>query len=123
MMPFVRFIGYIIGTLAIVVAIIFVCWLLAIGLSRAHIQVINQSGMPLSHLVISGSCKERDKDELAPLTEWHTVTPYHGPIQLSFVSNGKKYASDPVLHTNDSGFCGIFFLIDSNMFVKIETRS
>jgi hypothetical protein len=122
-MAFVRFIGYIIATLAIAVVIFFGCWFLAISLSRAHIQVINQSGTTLSNLVISGSCKERDKDELAPLTEWHTTTPYHGPIQLSFVSNGKNYVSDPVLHTNDSGFCGIFFLIDSNIVVKIETRS
>jgi hypothetical protein len=123
MKSFVRFIGYIIATLAIAVAIFFGCWFLAALPPRAQILVINQSGTTLSNLAVSGSCPEHDKDKLAPLAEWHVQLLYHGPIHLSFTSDGKPYVSNPVLSTNDAAFRAIFFLVGSNMVVKIETRS
>src|SRR5262249_13073399 len=102
-----------------VFVIFFVSWLLAAGCSRAHIFVANQSGLAISNLVISGSCKERRTNTLAPLSEWRTVTPYHGggQIQFSFVSDGRSYIITPDTCTNLSGFCGISFLVDSNMMV------
>jgi|ERR1700733_10958841 len=121
-MSFTRSIAYIIATLLIAIAICFTCWILALGLSRAHISVVNQSGTTLANLVISGSCKERARYTLAPLAEWQTVTPYHGTIRLSFVSNGKNYASGPILNTNDSGFRAISFTVVSNMIVNVEIR-
>lgn len=107
-----------------VVVILFVGWLLAAGCSRAHIFVANQSGSSISNLVISGSCKERRTDTLAPLSEWLTVTPYRGggQIQFSFVSDGKSYIISPDTCTNLSGFCGISFRVASNMVVTSEVR-
>ena len=121
-MSFVRLIAYIAATLVIAIVIIFAGWTLIAGLSCANIVVANQSGTTLSNLVISGSCKEHDRDKLAVLAEWHITTLYNGPIHLSFVSNGKRYVGEPVLSTNDAGFRGIFFLVGSNMVVKIKTR-
>jgi hypothetical protein len=107
-----------------VFVLLFVGWLLAAGCSRAHIFVANQSGSSISNLVISGSCKERRTNTLAPLSEWRTVTPYHsgGQIQFSFVSAGRSYIISPDKCTNLSGFCGISFMVASNMMVTSGVR-
>jgi len=122
-MPPVRFItrlgiGFV-AAIGIVGGLFFVGWFLAAGRSRAHIYVANQSGASISNLVISGSCEERRTGTLAPFAEWRTVTPYHGggQFQFSFVSGGKSYINSPDRCTNLSGFCGISFMIDSNMMI------
>jgi len=104
----------------LVIVVFFAGWMLAAGCSRAHIFVANESRMPLSNLVVSGACKERRADALAPLAEWRTVTPYRsgGLIHLSFVGAGSNYFASPDMDTNHSGHCGITFRVDSNMVVR-----
>jgi len=123
-MRLIRFImgtiGTIIGTMGVLILLFFSCWFLAASCSRAHVFVTNESGTTISNLVISGSCKERHTDALAPLSEWRTVTPYDrgGLIHFSFVSGGTSYTAIPDRGTNLSGFCGMFFTVGSNMAVK-----
>jgi len=74
---------------------LFGCWLFTAGCSRAHIVVTNQSGSTVSNLTISGSCRERHSDALAPQSQWFTVTPYHeGEIYFSFASAGVSYRTN-----------------------------
>ena len=112
------------AVLASIIVLFFGCWLLAAGCSRAHVFVRNETGGAISNLVFSGTCKERSSDMVAPLSEWKTVTPYRSPgqFQLSFLSDGRSYTNHPETGTNLSGFCGISFIIGSNMVVTSEVR-
>jgi hypothetical protein len=116
-MPFVRAILRIVAILAGGICLFFTCWLLAAGCSRAHIIVTNQSGTTVSNLVISGSCKERHSDTLAPQLEWRTVTPFRGDalIQFSFSSAGKNYITNADIHAGYRGPFMLHFTVDSNM--------
>jgi len=119
-MTLVRFITGIIGTLVLAILLFFTCWILAAGCSRAHVFVSNQSGTTLSNLVISGSCKERHTDTLAPLSEWRIVTPYDsGMMRFSFQCGGASYTTNTELH---SAFLGVFYMISSNMLITVEQK-
>jgi hypothetical protein len=99
--------------------IFFTCWILAAGCSRAHVFVTNQSGMSLSNLVVSGLSKERRSDALAPLSEWHTATPYRRGclIQFSFETAGQNYTTNSDACLDHSGFCAVWFTIGTNMVI------
>ena len=109
----IRGIAFLVGP----VVVFFGCWILAAGCSRAHVVVTNSSGTSLSSLVISGSCKERRVDALAPQSEWRAVTPYRGDavIRFSFSSAGKEYTSNPDIHPGYRGPFMLHFTVDSNM--------
>ena len=109
----------IIGALAFAVLLIFTCWILAAGCSRAHIQVTNQSGMSLSNLVISGLGKMKRSDTLAPFSAWHTTSPYHRGylIQFSFEAAGQSYSTNSDACLGHSGFCAVWFTIGTNMAI------
>ena len=102
------------------VVVFFGCWILAIGCSRVHVMVRNQSGATVSNLVISGSCKERRAEVLLAQSEWHTSTPYHkGEISFSFDSAGVSH------HTNigvKSEFLAVTYTIDTNTIIGVDTR-
>jgi hypothetical protein len=123
-MPLIRAIVGTIAGLGLAVLLFFACWILAAGCSRAHIFVANQSGSAISNLVISGLSEQRRLGVLPATSEWKTVTPYHrgGHFQFSFVSAGSSHTVSPNTGTNISGFCGISFIIDSNMAVTSEVR-
>ena len=119
-MTLVRFITGIIGTLVLGILLIFACWILAAGCSRAHNIVANQSGTILSNLVISGSCKQRHADTLAAQSEWRTVTPYDsGLMRFTFDSAGMSYGTNTELN---AGFLGVVYTINSNMMITLEKR-
>ncbi len=111
----------IIGTLGFAILLFFTCWILAAGRSRAHVFVNNQSGMTVSNVVISGSCKKRHADILATRSEWKTVTPYDrdGQLHFSFDCAGVSYSTNTEL---GSGFLGVFYRISSNMVVTIQKK-
>jgi hypothetical protein len=112
------------GLLAVLVLLFFTCWLLAAGCSRAHIRVSNHSGMTVSNLVISGSCKERRASAIPALSEWYTTTPYWGDglLQISFDAAGKHYITNSDVGGNHSGFCAGSFTIGSNMIFTSAWR-
>jgi len=112
------------ATLVIGILIIFTCWILAAGCSRAHIQVTNQSGMSLSNLVISGLGKMKRSDTLAPFSEWHTTSPYHRGylIQFSFEAAGQSYSTNTDACLGHSGFCAVWFTIGTNMAITSGAR-
>jgi hypothetical protein len=109
----------IITTLAIGILIVFTCWILAAGCSRAHILVTNQSGMSVSNLVVSGLGKMKRSDTLAPLSEWHATSPYHRGylIQFSFEAAGQHYSTNSDACLGHSGFCAVWFTIGTNMVI------
>jgi len=113
-----------IAVLASVIVAFFGCWFLAAGCSRAHIFVRNESGGAISNLVISGTCKERRMDVVAPLSAWKTVSPYRSPgqFQFSFMWDGRSYSNRPDTGADLSGFCGISLIVGSNMVVRSEVR-
>jgi len=103
-----------------IIALFFLCWLLAAGCSRAHIIVTNHSSTVVSNLVISGSCKERHSDMLAAESVWRTATPYHeGEIWFSFYSSGVSYRTNAEMR---SAFLGVIYTIGTNMIIRVETR-
>jgi len=103
-----------------IIALFFLCWLLAAGCSRAHIIVTNHSSTVVSNLVISGSCKERHSDILAAESVWRTATPYHeGEIWFSFDSAGMSYRTNVAVHY---AFLGLIYTISTNMLFRVETR-
>ena len=119
-MTLIRFIMGILGTLVFAILLFLTCWILAAGCSRAHIFVSNQSGATLSNLMISGSCKERHAETLAPLSEWRTVAPYDsGMMRFAFDSAGINYSTNTELN---AGFLGLFFTINSNMMITVQKR-
>jgi len=119
-MPFVRFIGSVIATLAAGTVIVFTCWILAAGCSRAHIAVTNQSGTTLSNLVISGSCKERRANTLVSQSAWRTVTPYEsGMMRFTFDSAGISYSTNTEVN---AGFLAVFYMVSSNMMITVQKK-
>jgi hypothetical protein len=109
----------IIGTVAF--GIFIACWVLAVGCSRGHVFVNNQSGTTISNLVISGSCKERHAETLATQSEWRAVTPYEaGIVRFTFDCGGITYSTNTELRV---GFLGLFYMVHSNMTVTIQKKS
>jgi hypothetical protein len=110
----------VIGILVFAICFFFGCWLFTAGCSRAHIVVTNQSALTVSNLTISGSCRERHSDTLAPQSQWFTVTPYHeGEIYFSFASAGVSYRTNVGVR---AAFLGLFYTIGTNMIIRVETR-
>ena len=119
-MRFIRFISAGIAAVVFAILLFFTCWLLAAGCSRAHIVVSNQSGTTLSNLTISGSCRQRHSNTLAPQSQWRTVTPYHeGEIWFSFDSAGVSYRTNVGVRT---AFLGVFYTIGTNMIIRVQMQ-
>jgi hypothetical protein len=119
-MSYSRLLTTLIAIPVVLIAAFFICWILAAGRSRAHIIVTNQSGMTLSNLVISGSCKERHADTLVSQSEWRSVTPYDsGMMRFTFDSAAIHYSTNTELN---AGFLGVFYMISSNMVITIEKK-
>jgi hypothetical protein len=123
-MSALRLTAYVLAFPALLVAVFFILWLWAIDASRAHFLVRNETGGPISNLVISGSCTERRLDVITPKSEWKTVSTYQHPghFQLSFVCDGSSYTNIPYAGTNLFGFCGVSFIVGSNRIVRSEIR-
>ena len=119
-MSYFRFFAAIVAIPIGFIALVFLCWLLAAGCSRAHVVVTNQSGTTLSNLTISGSCHERHSDSLAPQTEWRTSTPYReGQIWFSFDSAGVSYRTNVEVRY---AFLAVFYTIDTNMVIRVGRK-
>ena len=118
-MTFIRLIMGAIATLSIAIVLVFICFILAAGCSRAHVIVTNQSGSTLSNLVISGSCKERHADTLVTRSEWRTVTPYDSGIMRFTFDSGMSYSTNTELR---AGSLGVFYVISTNMIITIQKR-
>src|SRR4051794_1529274 len=106
-----RVIALFVSVPVMLIVLVYAAWLFTSASARAHVLVMNESGVPLSNVSISGACEKRGADILAAHSEWRSVTPYcaTGSIRISFQGAGNTYAAVADVDTNHAGVCGITF--------------